>query len=39
MSQISLNLKNLMKERGWSMRHTADIAELPLATLRSIIYG
>lgn len=39
MSQISLNLKNLMKERGWSMKHTAEMAELPLPTLRSIIYG
>lgn len=39
MSQISLKLRNLMKERGWSMRHTAKIADLPIATLRSIIYG
>ena len=39
MSQISANLRTLMKQKGWSMSRTAKMANLPLPTVRSIIYG
>ncbi len=39
MSQISVNLRALMKQKGWSMSRTAKMANLPLPTVRSIIYG
>lgn len=39
MSLVAKRMRGLMKNKGWTMNYTAKMADLPLATIRSIIYG
>ncbi len=36
---ISARLKELLYEKGWSLQQLADIADLPMETVRNVYYG